>query len=70
MSEQEESNQIKNAFFLSRSGAIIRCATIMVDSGRKDLAKQILNTTKIDRKKLDEIKVSYQLPHETGTANK
>lgn len=56
MSELDQTNQIKDTFFKSRSGAIIRCAVIMVDSGRKDLAKQILDTTKIDRKRFEEIK--------------
>ena len=48
--------QIQETFLKSRNGAIVRCASIMVDSGRKDLAKQILETTHIDRKRLSEIK--------------
>jgi len=56
MSEQESPEQIKDAFKKSRNGAILRCASIMIDSGRKDLAKQILTTTKIDRSRFEEIK--------------
>jgi len=56
MSEQEDTEQIKDTFKNSRTGAILRCAGIMVDSGRKDLAKQILTTTKIDRSRFEEIK--------------
>jgi len=56
MSEQEEKTQIKDAFLKSRNGAIVRCVSIMVDSGRKDLAKQILTTTQIDRGRFEEIK--------------
>ena len=56
MEEDYESLQInKETFLKSRNGAILRFAEIMVDSGRKDLAKQILSTTKIDRKRLSEI---------------
>jgi len=53
MSEHEE---IRETFLKSRNGAIIRCASIMVDSGRKDLAKQILSTTHIDKTRFEEIK--------------
>ena len=56
MSEKEETEQIKDAFLKSRNGAIVRCTAIMIDSGRKDLAKQILLTTKIDRSRFEEIK--------------
>jgi len=56
MSEQEEKIQVKETFLKSRNGAIVRCASIMVNSGRKDLAKQILSTTKIDRSRFEEIK--------------
>jgi len=56
MSEQENTEQVKDAFLKSRDGAIVRCTTIMIDSGRKDLAKQILATTKIDRDRFEEIK--------------
>jgi len=56
MNEQENTEQIKDTFLKSRDGAIVRCASIMVDSGRKDLAKQILTTTKIDRNKFEELK--------------
>jgi len=54
--EQESLHPLKDAFLLSRNGAILRCAEIMVDSGRKDLAKQILVTTRIDQKKLKELR--------------
>jgi len=53
---QEDTKQIRDTFLKSRTGAILRCAEIMVDSGRKDLAKQILSTTKIDRERLIELK--------------
>ena len=53
---QESLRLLKDAFLKSRNGAILRCAEIMVDSGRKDIAKQILSTTKIDHKRLEEIK--------------
>ena len=45
----------RETFLKSRNGAILRCAEIMVDSGRKDLARQILSATKIDRSRLAEI---------------
>jgi len=53
----EEKQQIRDEFLKSRNGAIVRCASIMVDSGRKDLAKKILSTTKIDRNQLEIIKM-------------
>ena len=56
MNEQENTEQIKDAFLKSRDGAIVRCTAIMIDSGRNDLAKQILLTTKIDRSRFEEIK--------------
>jgi len=56
MIESENIQQIKETFVKSRTGAIIRCAAIMVDSKRADLAKQILSTTKIDRRAFEEIK--------------
>jgi len=52
---QEAPLSARDAFIKSRNGAILRCAEIMVDSGRKDLAKQILNTTHIDLKQLARI---------------
>jgi len=55
--DNEHDNQIRDEFLKSRNGAIIRCASIMVDSGRKDLAKQILTTTHIDQKRFNEIKM-------------
>jgi len=56
MIEPENTQKIKETFVKSRTGAIIRCAAIMVDSKRSDLAKQILSTTKIDRRAFDEIR--------------
>ncbi|MDR2941742.1 MAG: hypothetical protein LBV17_04025 [Treponema sp.] len=53
----EQSTQIRDEFLKSRNGAIVRCASIMVDSGRKDLAKQILSTTHIDKNRFAEIKI-------------
>jgi len=52
----EHNKIIRDEFLKSRNGAIIRCASIMVNSGRKDLAKQILSTTHIDQKRFTEIK--------------
>ena len=52
---QESLRLLKEVFLKSRNGAVLRCAEIMVDSGRKDLAKQILSTTQIDRARLAEI---------------
>jgi hypothetical protein len=57
MSDQDNTKQIRDEFLKSRNGAIIRCASIMVDSNRKDLAIQILSTTKIDRKQFEKIKM-------------
>jgi hypothetical protein len=56
MSGQENKKQIQDAFLKSRNGAIVRCAAIMVNLKRKDLAKQILATTKIDKNKFEELK--------------
>jgi len=53
----EHDKQIKDEFLKSRNGAIVRCASIMVESNRKDLAKQILSTTKIDRKQFEKIRM-------------
>jgi hypothetical protein len=52
----EHNQQIRDEFLKSRNGAIVRCASIMVNSGRKDLAKQIITTKKIDRTRFREIK--------------
>jgi hypothetical protein len=49
---------MREAFLLSRTGAILRCAAIMVESNRKDLARQILKTTNIDKKKLGLLKTN------------
>ena len=48
---------VRKAFLLSRDGAILRCAEFMLDSGRKDLAKQILSTAQINREYLAKLKV-------------
>jgi len=53
----EEKKQVRDEFLKSRNGAIVRCASIMVESNRKDLAKQILSTTKIDRTQFEKIKM-------------
>jgi hypothetical protein len=52
----EEKQQIRDEFLKSRDGAIMRCASIMIESGRGDLAKQILLTTKIDKDRFTEIR--------------
>jgi len=58
MTEQnEQRDQIRDEFLKSRNGAIVRCVSIMVESNRKDLAKQILFTTKIDRTQFEKIKI-------------
>ena len=57
MSEQERTKQIQETFLKSRNGAIVRCASIMVKSGRDDIARQILATTYIDKNKFEEIKM-------------
>ena len=54
--ENEQNKQIRDEFLKSRNGAIVRCASIMIASNRKDLAKQILSTTKIDKNKFNQIK--------------
>jgi len=54
---EDNDKQIIDEFLKSRNGAIVRCASIMIDSGRKDLAKQILSTTKIDKNRFAEIKM-------------
>ena len=54
---QETPLSASDAFLKSRNGAILRCAEIMVDAGRKDLAKQILLVTHIDTKRLKELKI-------------
>jgi len=56
MSKQEEKTQITDTFLKSRYGAIVRCVSIVADAGRKDLAKQILSATKIDRSQFEKIK--------------
>jgi len=53
----EHNKQIRDEFLKSRNGAIVRCVSIMVESNRKDLAKQILSTTKIDRNQFEKIKM-------------
>jgi hypothetical protein len=52
----EHNQQVRDEFLKSRNGAIVRCTSIMIESGRKDLAKQILSTTHIDKSRFEEIK--------------
>jgi hypothetical protein len=52
----EHNQQIRDEFLKSRNGAIVRCTAIMIKSGRRDLAKQILLTTHIDKSRFEEIK--------------
>jgi aspartate/glutamate racemase len=54
--QREDAKLIRDIFLKSRTGAILRCAEIMIDLNRKDLAKQILSTTNIDRRRLVELK--------------
>ena len=56
MTDNEHTRHTREAFLQSRDGAIVRCAAIMVKLKRKDLAKQILETTRIDRKRFEELK--------------
>lgn len=56
MSEHGQENQIHDVFLKSRDGAIVRCAAIMVQLKRNDLAKQILAATRIDRERFNELK--------------
>jgi hypothetical protein len=49
MSDNDETEQLREIFLKERNLAILRCAEIMVNSGRKDLAKQIISVTKISR---------------------
>lgn len=55
--DDEHDTQIKDEFLKSRNGAIVRCVSIMIESNRKDLARQILSTTKIDRTQFEKIKM-------------
>ena len=59
---QEPPRLAREAFLNSRNWAILRCAEIMADSGRKDLARQMLTAAKIDRPLLAEI-----IAHNTKT---
>ena len=59
--EQAAARELRSAFLMSRTAAILRCAEIMVDENRKDLARQILKTTNIDRDKLDRLKANHGL---------
>jgi hypothetical protein len=56
MDDKEQAKQVREEFQKSRVGAVLRCTEIMIDSGRKDLAKQILSTTKIGRDQIAELK--------------
>ncbi len=51
-----QKNEIRDAFLKSRNEAITRCITVMYKSGRKDLAKQIIKSTKIDREQFEKRK--------------
>ena len=56
MSEQDNKDQLQDTFLKSRNGAIVRCASIMMNLKRKDLAMQILQATNIDRQRFEELK--------------
>ena len=68
MSELEDIKQIQDAFLKSRDGAIVHCASIMINTGRKDLAKQILEAMRIDLNRFKELKAQNTLGrlHETN----
>jgi len=55
--QQEDIKQVKTAFLKSRAAAVLRCTEVIIGLGRKDLAKHILVTTRIDRRQLEELKV-------------
>jgi len=56
MKDEAFIKQIQETFLLSREGAIVRCASIMISSRRKDLAKQILDTAHINKTRFEEIR--------------
>ena len=53
---QEDVKQVKTAFLKSRAAAILRCAEIIIGSGRKDMGKHVLAAAHIDRQRLEELK--------------
>ena len=55
MSSEVFDKQIHTVYQNSRDKAILRCAEVMVDEGRKDLAKQIFITAHIDRNRLRDL---------------
>ena len=55
-SRQEDATQLKAAFLKSRAAAILRCAEVIAGSGRKDVAKNVLVATHIDRQRLEDLK--------------
>jgi hypothetical protein len=56
--EMNEKDLAKNAYELGRMEAVCRCAAIMMDEERPDVAKEIFGVMKIDRDKFNEIKKS------------
>jgi hypothetical protein len=62
--DQESIQLTKDVFLKSRNKAVLRCAEIMVDSGRKDLAKNILASAHIDRNRLMELKSESMNPQD------
>jgi len=58
--EQQIPQKIREIYHKSRNWAILRCSEIMMDCGRKDLARQILFTTRIDLQRLKELKSQVQ----------
>jgi hypothetical protein len=51
-----EKDLAQNTSGRGRMEAACRCAAIMVDEGRADVAKEIFSVIKIDRNKFNEIK--------------
>jgi hypothetical protein len=54
-----EKDLAKNTYERGRMEAACRCAAIMIDEGRTDVAKEIFSVIKIDRNKFNEIKKAF-----------
>jgi hypothetical protein len=52
-------NIIKSAYQLGKMEAVCKCAAIMVDENRRDIAREIFKTMKIDRQRLAELKSTF-----------
>jgi hypothetical protein len=54
-----EKDLIKNAYELGRMEAVCRCAAVMIDEERPDIAKEIFSVMKIDGGRLSELKEAF-----------